>query len=174
MVGRLGYWFGCSVSFFLLYIYIFSFFSFCECVCVCFFLWFSLYNFVLQFVLRFCLSHFSFCILFSTCHHWWICTLVWLLSSAFLLFCYFLIFWFLIIFLFFILITLFYFFFHSFFFSPFSSKPCGWQGLRAPARCQPCASEVGEASSGHRSTGDLLAPCNIKWQKLSQITPSQC
>ena len=30
-----------------------------------------------------------------------------------------------------------------------SQKPCGWQGLGASARCQACASEAGEPSSGH-------------------------
>ena len=59
------------------------------------------------------------------------------------------------------------------FFSPFSSELCGSQGFGAPARCQACASEVGEPSSGHWSTRDLLAPCNIKRQKLSQRSPSQ-
>ena len=53
------------------------------------------------------------------------------------------------------------------------TKPCGWQGLGAPARCQTCASEVGQPSSGHWSTRDLPAPRNNKWQKLSQRFPSQ-
>ena len=34
-------------------------------------------------------------------------------------------------------------------------------------------SEVGEPSSGHWSTRDILAPRNIKWRKLSQRSPSQ-
>ena len=51
--------------------------------------------------------------------------------------------------------------------------PCGWQGLGALAEYQAWASEVGEPSSGHWSTRDLLAPCNIKWWKLSQRSPSQ-
>ena len=50
---------------------------------------------------------------------------------------------------------------------------CGWQGLGAPARCQAWASEVGEPSSGHWSIRDLLAPHNIKWQKLSERSPAQ-
>ena len=83
---------------------------------------------------------------------------------------YFLIFKFLIIyFLFFILITLFYFisfFFLSFFlFFLHFLLGCG-------AGCQAGASEVGELSSGHWSRG-LPAPCNIKWRKLSQRSPSQ-
>ena len=52
-------------------------------------------------------------------------------------------------------------------------KPCGWQGLGAPAGCQAWASEVGELSSGHWFTRDLPAPCNIKQWKLSQRSPSQ-
>ena len=116
-----------------------------------------------------CLSAFFFCIVFSSCFHRWICFLVWLLSSFFFL-NYFLIFN--NFFKFFILIILFFsyfiFFFLSFSFSPFSSEPCGWQCLGAPAGCQACASEVGEPSSGHWSTRDLLAPRNIKWWKLSQ------
>ena len=84
----------------------------------------------------------------------------------------FLMFLFLIIFFYFNNFILLY--FSSFpFFSPFSSEPCGWQGLGAPARCQACTSEVGEPSSEHCSTRDLPAPCNIKQQKLSQRSPSQ-
>ena len=59
------------------------------------------------------------------------------------------------------------------FFSTFSSEPCGWQGLGAPARCQDWASEVEELSSGHWSTRDLPAHHNIKTRKLSQRSPSQ-
>ena len=55
-----------------------------------------------------------------------------------------------------------------------SQKPSGWQGLGALAECQACACEIGEPSSGHWCTRDLSAPCNIKWRKLSQISPSQC
>ena len=47
-------------------------------------------------------------------------------------------------------------------------------GIGAPARCQACASEVGEPSLGHWSTRDLPAPRNIKRQKLSWRSPSQC
>ena len=65
------------------------------------------------------------------------------------------------------------FFFVSFFFSPFSSEPLGWQDLGALARCQAWASEVGEPSSGHWTTRDLLAPRNINQWELSQISPSQ-
>ena len=54
------------------------------------------------------------------------------------------------------------------------SWQCGWQGLGAPPGCQACASDVGEPSSGHWSTRDLPAPSNIKQQKLSQKSPSQC
>ena len=68
---------------------------------------------------------------------------------------------------------LFSFFLSFFLYSPFSSEPCGWQGLGALARCQACVSEVGEPSSGHWSTRDLPAPCNIKQRKLSQRSPSQ-
>ena len=59
-------------------------------------------------------------------------------------------------------------------FLPQLSTPYGWQGLGAPAGCQAWASEVGEPSSGHWTTRDLLAPCNINWWKLSQWSPSQC
>ena len=70
------------------------------------------------------------------------------------------------------------FFFLSFFpflsfFSPFLSEPCHWQGLGAPAKCHAWASEVGQPSSGHWTTRDLPATCNIKWQKLSQRSLSQ-
>ena len=107
-------------------------------------------------------------LVFSACYHWWICLLVWLLSSFF--FNYFLkFFYFNNIFLFlylFIIITLFYFTFFFFcflsFISPFSSEPCGWKGLGAPARCQAWALEVREPSSGHWTTRDLLAPCNYQ------------
>ena len=51
--------------------------------------------------------------------------------------------------------------------------PCSWQALGALARCQACASEVGEPSSGHWSTRDLWAPRNIKRWKLSQRSASQ-
>ena len=50
---------------------------------------------------------------------------------------------------------------------------CGWQGLGAPAGCQAWASEVGEPSSGHWTTRDLPAPCNINRQELSKRLPSQ-
>ena len=79
-------------------------------------------------------------------------------------------FFFIIIIFYFNNFILFYFifFFLSFFlsfFSPFYSESCGGQALGAPARCQGCASEVGEPSSGHWSTRDLPAPRNIKWWK---------
>ena len=51
--------------------------------------------------------------------------------------------------------------------------PCGWQGLGALAWCQAWASEVGEPSSGHWTTRDLLVPHNINWRELSQRSPSQ-
>ena len=54
-----------------------------------------------------------------------------------------------------------------------SQKPYGWQGLGAPAGCQAWASEVGELSSGHWTTRDLLAPHNISRQEHSQRSPSQ-
>ena len=57
------------------------------------------------------------------------------------------------------------FFFLSFYFSPFYSEPCGGQALGAPAGHQDCATEVGDASTGHWSTRDLPVPCNIKWCK---------
>ena len=156
-------------------IYIFfSFYSFGECVCVCIFVWFCLYSFAFNICPRALSVHFSFffSIVFSACYHWWICFLVWLFFlSIFFCFYYFLIvFIFNNYFLFFILITLYYFIFSFFlfsFFSPLSSEPCGWQGLGAQARCQACASEVGDPSSDH------LAPRNIKWRKLSQRSPSQ-
>ena len=140
--------------------------SLCDCVCI---------SLLLQLVLGFCLSVyfilFYFCIL--------LCLLslvnlflVWLLSAFFLSF--FLLFLFLMLFYFNNFLNFIYlFFFCSFFFSPFSSELCGWQGLCAPAGCQACASEAGEPSSVNRSTRDLLAPCNIKQQKLSQRSPSQ-
>ena len=52
-------------------------------------------------------------------------------------------------------------------------EPCGWQGLRAPARCQAWASEVGELGSGHWITRDLPDPRNINRWELSQRSPSQ-
>ena len=161
-------------------IYIFfSFFTLCECVCVCFFVWFCLYSFAFTIcpgVLSVHFFFFFFSIVFSACYHWWTCFLVSLLCSFFLFFSFFL-----LLFTFLLLIIIFYFnnfilfsFFLPFFFSPFSSEPYGWQGLGAPAGCQACASEVGEPSSGHWSTRDLPATCNIKWRKLSQRSPSQC
>ena len=53
------------------------------------------------------------------------------------------------------------------------SEPCGWQGLGAPAGCQAWDSEVGDLSSGHWTTRDLLAWCNINQQEFSQRSPSQ-
>ena len=50
---------------------------------------------------------------------------------------------------------------------------CGWQGLGAPAGCQAWASEVGEPTSGHWTTRDLLGPHNINQQDLSQRCLSQ-
>ena len=72
----------------------------------------------------------------------------------------------------FILLTLFYFIFLSFF-SPFSSEPCGSQGLSAMVRCQVWASEVGEQSTRHWTTRDLLASHNINQQEISQRSLSQ-
>ena len=64
-------------------------------------------------------------------------------------------------------------FYFSFFFFSLSSEPCGWQGLGALAGCQAWASEVGEPRSGHWTSRDFLAQCNINWQELSQRSPSQ-
>ena len=47
------------------------------------------------------------------------------------------------------------------------------KGLGALARCQAWAFEVGELSSGHWTTRDLLAPRNINRWELSQRSPSQ-
>ena len=55
-----------------------------------------------------------------------------------------------------------------------SQKTCRCQSLCALSRCQACASDVGEPSLKHWSTRDLLAPHNIKQQKLSHRSPSQC
>ena len=139
--------------------------SLCDFVCIAL---------LLPFVLEFCPFFFVFnsfsCFL----------SLVDLFSGLVTPFFLFLILFIFYIFLFFILITLLYFiylfflsFFVSFFFSPISSEPCGQQGLGALAGCQACAAEVGEPSSGYWSTRELLAPCNIKWQKLSKRSPSQ-
>ena len=128
---------------FSLFVSVYVYVSVCDFVCIVLFL---------PFVLGFCLSVF-----FCCC-----CSYFLLLKKFFFL---------IIIFLFFILITLFYFILlyfilsSSFFlslFSPFYSEPCGGQALGAPARCQGCATEVGEPSSGHWSTRDLPAPHNIK------------
>ena len=54
-----------------------------------------------------------------------------------------------------------------------SQKLCGWKGLGALAGCQAWASEVGESSSGHWSTRDILAPWNMNRRELSQRSPSQ-
>ena len=135
--------------------------SLCDFVCIAL---------LLPFVLGFCWSFiffFYFSIVFSTCYHWWICFLVWLLSSFFFYFIFFI-----LNNIIFILITLLYFIFLSFFFSLLLWAG-GWQGLGALAGCQVRASEVGELSSGHWSTTDLLAPRNIKWWKLTQRSPSQ-
>ena len=109
-------------------------------------------------------------IVFRTCYHWWIC--YWF-GCSLLYFFLFITYLNYNIFLFFILIPLFYFFLVSFF-SPFSSEPCGWQGFSALAGCQAWASEVGEPSSGHWTTRDLLASRNINQWELSQRSPSQC
>ena len=66
-----------------------------------------------------------------------------------------------------------FFFFFSPFFSSFSFKPWGWQGLGATAGCQAWASKVGEPSPGHWTTRDLPAPRNINWWELSQRSPPQ-
>ena len=76
-------------SYFYIYIYIFFFFSFPFSPFVSVNVYASLCDFVciallLPFVLGFCLSIFGFfCIVFTTCYHWWICFLVWLLSFLF-------------------------------------------------------------------------------------------
>ena len=44
--------------------------------------------------------------------------------------------------------------------------PCGWQGLGALAGCQAWASEVGELSSGHWTSRDILAICNINHREF--------
>ena len=74
-------------------------------------------------------------------------------------------------FLIFILIT--FLFYFILLFSHFTSEPRGIRGLGALARCQAWASEVGELSSGHWSTRDLLAPHNINRRELSQSSPSE-
>ena len=66
------------------------------------------------------------------------------------------------------------FIYYYFLFSPFSSEPCGWQGLDALVGGQAWASEVGEPSSGHWYTRDLQAPRNINWGYLCQSSPSPC
>ena len=53
------------------------------------------------------------------------------------------------------------------------SLPCRGQGLGAPAGYQAWASEVGEPRSGHWTTRDLLAPCNINQWEFSQRSLSQ-
>ena len=154
--------------------------SVCDFVCIALLLSYVLGSHLSVFFLLFFLF---FSIVFSTCYHWWICFLVWLLSYFFfflLLKKIFLI----IIFYFFILISLFYFTLYyfilyylllSFFFSPFYSEPCGWQALGAPARCQGCASEVGEPSSGHWSTRDHRTPHNnIKRRKSPRDLHLNC
>ena len=157
---------------------IYTFFSFFSFVSVCCFVWFCLYSFAFTICRRVLSVHFGFFnTVFNAYYHCWTCFLIWLLYSFFLLsfLHYFLIFFIFNNFLFFILITLFLFILlFPFVFSSFSSEPCGWQGLGAPAGCQACASEAcAELSSGHWYTRDLPAPRNIKWQKLSQRSPSQ-
>ena len=121
----------------------FFFFSFCECVCVCFCVWFCLYSFAFTIYPRVLSVRFFKLLLL-------------VLKKIFLTSCFFNNF------------ILFYFILSSCFlsfFSPFYSEPCAGQDLGAPARCQGCATEVGEPSSGHWSTRDLPAPRNIKQQK---------
>ena len=159
IIGKFVYWFGCSLPPFSFFIYryiFFPFISFCGCVCICFFMWFCLYSFAFTICPRVCLS-----VLWFFCFFFFLLLFISFIFNKFLNN--------------FILITLFYFifFFLPFFFSPFSSEPCGWQGLGAPAGYQACASEVGELSSWHWSTRDLLAPHNIKQWKLSQRFPAQ-
>ena len=107
-----------------------------------------------------------FTIVFSTCYHWWICFLVWLLSSFFLfIFHYFLKNFFLIIFYFNNFILFYFIFFFLFLsFLPFilSRVDDRLLVLQPGIRAVP---EVGEPSSGHWSTKDHAAPCNIKWWK---------
>ena len=124
---------------FSLFVSVYVYASVCDFVCIAL---------LLPFVLGFCLSVFVF---------------FYYLNFFFLI----IIFYFNNFILFYII--LFYFilsssFFLSFF-PPFYSEPSGGQALGAPARRQGCASEVGEPTSGHWSTRDLPAPCNIKWWK---------
>ena len=58
--------------------------------------------------------------------------------------------------------------------SKITELPCGWQGLGALAWCQAWASEVGEPSSGHWTTRDCPALCNVNQRELSQRSPPQC
>ena len=155
------------------YVYV----SFCDFVCIAL---------LLPFILGFCpffWLFFVFSIVFSTCYHWWICLLSWLLSSFFLFLNYFFIFN--NIFFYF---YNFYFIFLSFFFlSPFSSEPCGWQGLSAPAKVRPeplrwesRAQDIGPPetsqphviSNGERSPRDLHL--NAKTQLDSKTSKLQC
>ena len=101
---------------------------------------------------------FVFCIVFSTCYHWWICFLVCCSLLSFFFLNYVLLFLFLV---FFILITFFYFtflfYFILFYFILFYFILSFFLffSLFFGAMCQVCASELGEPSSGHWSTRDL-------------------
>ena len=57
--------------------------------------------------------------------------------------------------------------------SPFSSELCGWQDLGAPAEYQAWALDVGELSSRHWTTREILVPRNINQRELSQRSLSQ-
>ena len=148
------------VALFFTFLYIFyiffPFFSFCGCVRICVFVWFCLFRFAYTIcprVLTVCVLGLFVC-LFS----FYKCVYVSLYQFACL-----------------VLLLPFGLVFYRFvgvFFFLFSSKPCGWQGLNAPARCQARASEMGEPSPGHWTTRDLLAPYNINQRKLLR-SPSQ-
>ena len=143
---------------FCLFVSVYVYASLCDFVCI---------DLFLPFVLGFCLSDFSlflvqFLVLVITGGFvfWFGCSLLYFPLSFFII-----IFFILIFFYFnnFILFNIF-FFLSVFFFPAFPSELCGWQGIGVPAGYQAWASELGEPSSGHRSTRDLLSQHNIKWQ----------
>ena len=156
------------VALFLFFKLFFPFFSFCECVCVCFFVWFCL----LRFAFTICTRVLSVLFCFS---------FLWVFVVVFFYFCFF------VCFIFFLFMSVcmslceifsvsfaFTFWFEILSvrflaFGFFSSKPCGWWSLGAPA----WASKVGELNPGYWTTRDHPAPRNINQRELSWSSLSQ-
>ena len=123
-----------------------------------------------------CFWFLCFSFVFSACYHWWICLLVWLLSSFSFYYYYFFLLIILITFLFIIFVI-----FFPFFFPPFSSEPCGWQGLGVlawfrpePLRWESRVQDIGllETSQPNIILVDESSPRDLCLSAKTQLHPT--